>query len=267
MSRLDKMLEAAPGTRLLHSSLPFRLSPPGAKEAVLLLHGFTGRPSELGDVGECLAASGFAVYAPRYPGHGTRRADFLSTRAEDWLRRAIDAYLELRAEYRKVHVLGHSMGGLIATAIAASFDCPSLILFAPAFKPLNKSMRYARLVAPFCPVIRRGRLPGAGVSDPARLDQLKEYSSDDLVISAAELYRLVVKCGSMLPSVKSRILVITGEKDLSVSPDVGDFVEARATQAASVEKVLLEGEDHLFPFGARAGESSVLVRDWLLASY
>jgi alpha-beta hydrolase superfamily lysophospholipase len=110
------MFEAAAGTRLLHASLPFRIDPPGAKEAVLLLHGFTGQPWELSDVGKLLAGSGFAVYAPRYPGHGTRRVDFLATRAEDWARRAIDAYLELRADYRTVHVLGHSMGGLIAIA-------------------------------------------------------------------------------------------------------------------------------------------------------
>jgi carboxylesterase len=259
------MFEAAAGTRLLHASLPFRIDPPGAKEAVLLLHGFTGQPWELSDVGKLLAGSGFAVYAPRYPGHGTRRVDFLATRAEDWARRAIDAYLELRADYRTVHVLGHSMGGLIATGVAASFDCPRLILFAPAFLPLNKAMKWAPYVAPFKPVIKRGRIPDPGEKNPVRLDQLREYSSDDLVAPAAQLHRLVVKCGKMLPSVKSKILVIAGEKDEAVSPDVGNFVKTKAVSAASVEGIVLKGAGHLFPFDERAAESSALVREWMLA--
>lgn len=257
------MLGAASKAQLIQSARPYRIDPPGAKEAVLLLHGFTGQPYELGAIAEALGEAGYAVMGPRYPGHGTCRADFLETRAEDWLRRAIDAYLELRADYGTVHALGHSMGGLIATAIAAHFPCPRLVLLAPAFMPLNPLLPVTPLVAPFCPVIRRGREPGPDETDPGRIEQLREYASDDLVAGGAQLERLVASCSRMLPRVISRVLVVAGDRDDSVNPAVVDHVERVAANAASVEKVLLEGAGHLFPFDGRSAEAAALVRSWM----
>lgn len=257
------MLGAASKAHLIPSARPYRMDPPGAKEAVLLLHGFTGLSSELGTIAEALAEGGYAVMGPRYPGHGTCRADFMETRAEDWLRRAIDAYLELKADYGTVHVVGHSMGGLIATAIAAHFPCPRLVLLAPAFKPLNAFLPLAPLVAPLCPVIRRGRKPGPDETDPDRIDRLREYSSDDLVIGGAQLERLVRSCSRMLPRVTSRILVVAGDRDNAVNPAVGDYVERYAAKAVSVEKVLLEGAGHVFPFDERSTEAASIVRNWM----
>ena len=105
MSKLDRLFRTRAVTRLLPEARPFRKDPAGAKEAVLLLHGFTGIPRELSIVGDSLAEAGFACLAPRYPGHGTDRADFLATGAEDWVRRAFDSYLDLRSEYETVTCL------------------------------------------------------------------------------------------------------------------------------------------------------------------
>jgi carboxylesterase len=257
------MLDAASKARLIGSSRPYRLDPPGAKEAVLLLHGFTGQPYELRGIADALAGAGYAVMGPRYPGHGSCRADFMATRAEDWLRRAIDAWLELRADYGSVHLVGHSMGGLIAASLASRLPCPRLVLLAPAFQPLNAFLPLTPLVAPFCPVIRRGRGPGPEDRDPGRIEQLREYGSDDLVAGAAQLERLVRSSRRALPRVTSRILVVSGSEDDSVSPAVGDYVAKAAVKAASVELVRLEGAGHLFPFDGRSEETAGLVRDWM----
>jgi len=135
--RLSALLkpEAVEAWRIpLPGALPIRMDPAGAREAVLLLHGFMGYPGELEPLANGLAGAGYAVSVPRLPGHGTGRRDFLLTGAEDWARRAYDAYLELRAEYEIVHVGGHSMGGLLASSIAVSFGLPRLILLAPVFE-------------------------------------------------------------------------------------------------------------------------------------
>ena len=257
------MLEAASGARLIESSRPYRKDPPGAREAVFLLHGFTGQPYELEGIADALAESGYAVMGPRYPGHGSCRADFMTTRAEDWLRRSIDAWLELRADYGTIHLVGHSMGGLIAASLASRLPCPRLVLLAPAFKPLNALLPLAPLIAPFCPVIKRGREPGPRDGAPGRIEQLREYGSDDLVAGAAQLERLVRSSRRALPRVTSRILVVSGSEDGAVSPAVGQFVASRAVKAASVELVRLEGAGHLFPFDEDSGEAAGLVRDWM----
>ena len=100
--------------------------------AVLLCHGYTGYPGELIRPGIDLYEKGFDVYCPRYPGHGSSADDFLASNAEDWIGCAYDAYAYLSQRYEQVSIVGHSMGGAIATIIADAFDADTLVLLAPA---------------------------------------------------------------------------------------------------------------------------------------
>jgi carboxylesterase len=262
MSKLDRLLKTKATTRLDPEARPYRADPKGAKEAVLLLHGFTGIPRELSIVGASLADAGFACLAPRYPGHGTDRADFLATGAEDWLRRALDAYLDLRSEYESVHVLGHSMGGLIATIVAAAFNAPRLVLLAPAFKIAGGArLRLYSLIAPFKPVIRRNRPNGE--TDAARRRLFPDYWADDLIGGLVQLKRLQKAARGDLERVHSRLLVVVGAKDETVSPSVARYVEKRAMGAAAFESRSLEGAGHLFPFDAHSAQAAGIVGEWM----
>jgi carboxylesterase len=236
-------------------------------EAVLLLHGFTGNPSELAVIAASLAKAGYAVSVPRYPGHGTNRADLMATRAEDWARRAFDSYMDLAARYPVVHVVGHSMGGLLATAVAAAFGPPKLVLLAPAFRITGQNLKLAQLVAPLRPVLRRDRpLAAADVGNPIREALHGEYWADDLVAPAAELGRLMLSCGRRLGAVRSRILVIVGEQDGVVPVEVAELVRTRAKLAADFQVIRLAGAGHLFPFDDHAEETARLVREFISRS-
>ncbi len=261
MSKLDRLLKTKAATGLVPEARPFKTETPGAKEAVLLLHGFTGIPSELSIVGAALAQKGYACLAPRYPGHGTDRADFLATRAEDWLRRALDSYLDLASEYPVVHVLGHSMGGLVATIVAATFNAPRLILLAPAFKFPGIGAALSPLIAPFAPVIRRRR-PNLE-TDPARKRLFPEYWADDLVSGVVELKRMERAGRRCLPRIHSKVLVVVGSKDEVVPASVARFVEARAIGAASYDSASIEGAGHLFPFDAHSAKTAEIIGDWM----
>ncbi len=264
MTRLKALLQTDPDTRPIPEALPIRRDPAGATEAVLLLHGFTGNPSELATCASTLEEAGYAVSVPRYPGHGSRRSDLMNTRAEDWARRAFDAYMDLRAQYPVVHVVGHSMGGLLATAVAAAFDAPKLVLLAPAFIVTSQNLSLARLVAPFRPVLRRERpIAPQDKGDPIREALHREYWADDLVAPAGQLGRLVLACGRRLGSLRSRTLVIVGEKDEVVPVQIVDMIRAKAVRVAGLEAVTLNGAGHLFPFDERAEETARLVRGFI----
>lgn len=101
-------------------------------KAVLLVHGFSGYPGELIRPGTDLYDAGFDTFAPRLPGHGTSGDDFLASKAHDWIGTVYDAYANLSKSYAKVYLVGHSMGGAIATIIADAFDAERLALLAPA---------------------------------------------------------------------------------------------------------------------------------------
>lgn len=262
MSRLDDLLHTPSDTRPLPAALPLSEDPPGATEAVLLLHGFTGIPRELSGVSAALASEGYAVRCPRYPGHGTSRRDMLNTRAEDWARRAFDAYMELRSVYPVVHVGGHSMGGLLACAVAAAFEAPRLMLLAPAFEV--KGTVLAPLFAPFAPVVPRRRPPTElDRADPARAALHGEYWADDLVAPAAQLRRLIRSGRRRLRDVRSRILVLAGDADATVPVSSLGFVRRTALNAAELDIRVLEGAGHLFPFDRDAGRAIAMVSEWM----
>ncbi len=266
MASLASMSSLPAGAKVLPAARPIRIDPPGATEAVLLLHGFTGHPGELALQAEALAAAGYAVSVPRLPGHGTNRADFLATGEADWLRRARDAALELRADYGTVHLLGHSMGGLLAAFVASALEpqAPRLVLLAPAFLLSKAGVTAAPFVAPFAPVLRRGRpVPAAEAEDPVRSYLHGEYRSDDLVCQAAALRRLQLAARPRLALLRSRILVVIGSADASVPPAVAAYIEGQARAAASVEVRELPGAGHIFPFDARGPEAAALVAAWM----
>jgi len=264
MNKLKAILSLPADMQLIEGAEPFRIDPPGAKDAFLILHGFTGMPCELSIPARAISEMGYAVYAPRYPGHGSCRADFMNTRAEDWLRRAVDAYFELRGQYRSVSILGHSMGGLIGASVAASYGAPRLILLAPAFDILGGVIQYTPFLAPFKPVIKRGRpIPENEVNDPARSRRYREYSTDDIVLEASQLRRLQKLGCSLIPEIKSRVLLIQGTKDEAVNPASPEWIKSQACKAESFDIQMLEGCNHVFPFAQGSTRMAEIIKDWL----
>ena len=73
---------------------------------VLLLHGFGDTPQTLSLLAKHLSKAGFAVFAPLLPGHGRSMTEFTSSRADDWIRAAQEAYVEMRSRYQAVSVSG-----------------------------------------------------------------------------------------------------------------------------------------------------------------
>ena len=264
MSKLDDLFSTSGDTGPLQGTLPLRIDTAGASEAVLLLHGYTGNPGELVPLGRALAGAGYAVSVPRYPGHGTCRSDFMKTDAMDWARRAFDEYMDLRARYGTIHVVGHSMGGLLAAAVAAAFDAPRLVLLAPAFIVARRSLAFSPWIAPFRPVIRKDNLPTElDRNDPVRRLLHPEYWADDLVVQAAQLRRLQLAARRVLPRLRSRILVIAADADQSVPASVADWLRPRTPAAASFDSKMLAGAGHLFPFDNRSAETIALVTEWM----
>lgn len=268
MKTLDALLKIGSskkiGSSAIPECLPFSIDPPGATEAVLLLHGFTGNPAELRAIGNALAEAGYAVHAPRYPGHGSNRADFLGTKAADWVRRAFDARMELGAKYKTVHVAGHSMGGVIASVVASAFETPRLILLAPAFVLGIKGTKLTPFIAPFKKVGIQNRPPSPADKDhPVRSVLHREYWMDDMIGPSAELLELSKKARKNLERIESKVLAILGSNDATVPLPVQDVLKDKLISAASLDIKVIEGAGHLFPFDESAAETASIAVKWL----
>lgn len=93
---------------------------PGAKYAVLFLHGIVGTPNHFRVVLplEELVPEGWSVYNLRYPGHGGDVSGFGKSGMDQWRSHAKAAFSELAACHEKILIVGHSMGTLFAMQMA-----------------------------------------------------------------------------------------------------------------------------------------------------
>lgn len=108
------------------------------KECWLLLHGYRGYPGEMVSPAQTLFDSGFDVYVPRLPGHGTCGKDFIASHASDWLTLSRNAIEDLKKDYSKVHLLGHSMGSSIAALLGCADEKIGKIVYvSPSFENLQ----------------------------------------------------------------------------------------------------------------------------------
>lgn len=102
--------------KLLTNAQPYFY--PGNDIGCLLIHGFTGTPFELRWLGQHLNRQGYTVYGPRLAGHGSTPADMARATWREWYYDVLAAYEMLRAQCRKVFVMGLSMGGALTLLIA-----------------------------------------------------------------------------------------------------------------------------------------------------
>lgn len=246
--------------------LPLLMRRPGARGAVLLIHGFTGYPGELARFSAALFRLGYTVSAPRLPGHGTSRADFMATGAEDWLRRARDAYLDMEAEYGVAGIVGHSMGGAIALVLAADYAPSRVALLAPAVELADRRIPLASLIGRFRPVIKGRASPPPEDLAGERLRLHPEYWSDTMVGQAGQLYRLVKASRSALPRVRSALLVVSGERDASVPAAAAERIARDAIQATSIRQHTIAGAGHCFPFDGNGTDEALRIVEEFFSS-
>jgi len=107
--------------------------PHASGRAALVLHGFNDTPQSMAYLATRLHEAGWSVLAPRLPGHGVRLPLMArDSRAALWRQAVAAHYSALRAEHDIVVVCGQSMGGALATLLAAAHpEIPALVLLAP----------------------------------------------------------------------------------------------------------------------------------------
>ncbi len=94
----------------------------GSEEAVLCIHGFPATPHSFAYTAEKLHAEGYDVYVPLLPGFGTSIDEFIETNFVQWYQWLSEYYKEICSQYKRVSIVGCSMGGALALKLAEEFS-------------------------------------------------------------------------------------------------------------------------------------------------
>lgn len=123
-----------PHTNILIGAEPLDLGNTNSETAILLIHGFAGCPNNFEQLPYYLAENlNIHVKAILLPGHGTTSLNFEKISADLLLDAVIDEIIKLKKQHKKLIVLGHSMGGTLATLACVKTDFDGLILASPYY--------------------------------------------------------------------------------------------------------------------------------------
>lgn len=107
------------------------------KKAILIIHGFAGGTYDQEELANYLELNkGFDVFQFTLPGHDKNLS---KVQHIEWIK-ASEEQIEwlIKNRYNKIYLIGHSMGGVIATYLATKYkEVKKLVLAAPAFQYLN----------------------------------------------------------------------------------------------------------------------------------
>ena len=179
------------------------------RKAVVIIHGFTGNLYDNEYLMNYLEHNmEFDVYAETLPGHNRDR--FSDASVDDW-KSSIDRLMTnlIKDGYRKIYVVGHSMGGILACYAASKYkEVKKVVLVNAAFDYLNFKQN-------------KKDLKDRNFTKYGHLWQKALRTSPFMV---NEFRKLVKESNGLLTRINSEILILRSLKDEIIPYDVGDII-------------------------------------------
>ena len=225
------------------------------RKAILLVHGFAGGNYDYGELANDLELyHDFDVFTFTLPGHN--KLIIKNVTREDWLQAAESHVKKLiNNGYKKIYLIGHSMGGVIAAYLASKYpEVKKLVLASPAFKYL--SFKEDKLdVIESLKIIPK---------------LFKEYSTEEVLSRAfkvpvstiREFIKLVEEQTDNIKKIKVPTLIIHGSKDEVVPLESAEYVYDNIA-SSSVTLVEIKSLTHDLFVNGRYEEVKKLIIDFL----
>jgi carboxylesterase len=183
-------------------------------ESVLLLHGWTGSPAHMRDLGQRLNDAGYTVVGPLLAGHGTTLDDMATTGWRDWLGSAAEPAMDILEGGDTLHLVGLSMGGIISLLLATSLDAASVTTINA---PLLVRDRRSYLAGLYRGSKRIEHAEPPVAAPPEMRKYQQQYNGTPLG-TAAELADLIRAARRSLSKVTCPALIIQSKTDETVRP-------------------------------------------------
>ena len=218
------------------------------RTAILLVHGFTGALYDNEYLMNYLEyVRKFDVYAKTLPGHDQDR--FHDSSCEEWINFVDDEIKSLiNHGYHKIYVIGHSMGGVLASIVASRCkEIKKLVLVNAAFDYINLKQNGKDL-------IERDFEKYHGLFDKIR------RTSPKFIV---EFTKLVKNNQDAIKKITCDTLVLQSTDDEIIPIETGKYIY---DNLSSNKKCLTYLKDcsHVVLKGNRKEEVSLYIKDYLL---
>jgi len=211
--------------------------------AVILIHGYAGTPLTMSFLAEELFENGASVFAPLLPGHGEDAEAFSKTRYEHWEKKVKQVFDEIRPLYKKVFLVGFSMGGNLCLKVIEelpTYRQPNGVITISAPMILNgfangrifyKDWKLTlsgliQYVIKFIPKVKESKFS-------LRLSPWNGYGKHHPLAALHSLKINIRKTRRSLSKIKVPLCIIQIQNDKTVEPENAHFI---ARKVNSIEK-------------------------------
>lgn len=220
----------------------------------LCLHGFTGNPWEIEPVTTYFfEEKKWLVYTPTLPGHEPK-GSLKGVSYKEWVLKAEIAVQELLRRCKKVYVIGHSMGGMLACYIAAKYPVTKLVLLSTAVYYVSPLQQLQELKE----VIRHrftGGLPF----------HYQRYQKKIMETPLSAVYQFITVTRRLRPFIRRvevPTLIIQGERD-AIVPRKGALYLFKTIRSKQKEIRFFRESNHLICHGVERGPLIDKIEDFL----
>jgi carboxylesterase len=251
----------------------------GGDTGCLLIHGFSGNPSDLWPLADVLVRQGYTVDVPLLPGHGPSPEGNGRTGWLEWKRAVEQAHDRLAQSCSRVILIGHSMGGTLAIVDAARRMPFALVLLGvPTYVadwrahllPLGKYIVrwwYPLAELDFDDALVRERMrersPDLDLDNPqARASMRRSVRIPTAAIH--EFFRLLRYARRFIPHVTAPSLIVHGRLDTTAVPACAEQI-FREIASADKQLIWFDASGHQLLTGVEGTAITESIVAWIAA--
>ncbi|GEB77680.1 alpha/beta hydrolase [Sporolactobacillus inulinus] len=195
----------------------------------IVIHGFAGNPWEVEPLAHALERSGFEVITPLLPGHDRDKKRMEKITALEWLQAIEKIVTRAKDDKKEIHLIGFSMGAMIASITASKYPISSLVLLSPAVYVLTPHVFKMRLER-----FRQLRKRKPEEHDQALGDQTR-FTQKIPLANVFQFHKVVRQAKRIFHNIHVPICIIHGKRDETIDPKSAELI---FHAAASKEKEL-----------------------------
>ena len=211
-----------------------------SRNGIYLIHGFTNTTYEVKVLAKYLSEQGYHTVAENLPGHGTTAEECNRVKYSDWITFTQQGLAKLASTCDKIHIIGVSMGALLALHLSTIFPVNSIVVAAPVFQ-FNSEFKVRILVPLFnylIPLTEKG-------SQYPNPEEMTFYGYTHYPNTALnELRKLTNTVHKKLPDVQCPVLMLFSKNDATCVMNNYDILDNAITPNIK-ESLILDKISHV----------------------